>query len=133
MDGQGGSSGGGRAPRLRVPDTGSWKLGVLKKKDDHFHSLRGNFELQVGSVLLGLKPLLALLRDTKVDSAEHFYSLRDSKLLHDRLPPGSNDADWSFELIGNKLFMVFVTYFFQDPKKVVSLDQNYQMPQVVRH
>ena len=65
MDGQG-----FRAPRLRVPDPGSWKMDVLKNKDDGFHAWRENFELQVGSVWLALKPLFEVLQDTKVTSAQ---------------------------------------------------------------
>ena len=64
-----------------------------------------------------------LLPGTKVESAEHFYSLRDSKMPHGRLPPGPNDADWTFEFISNKLLMVLFTHLGQDPKKVVSLAQ----------
>ena len=91
IDGQGGGSGGGRAPTLR----------------------------------LGLKPLLEYPRNAKVESAEHFYSLRDSKLPHGRLPPWWSDAGWAFELISNKVFMVLLTYFGQDPTEVVlSLSQN---------
>ena len=46
---------------MRVPDPGSWKMDVLKNKDDGLHAWRENFELQVGSVWLGLKPLLEIL------------------------------------------------------------------------
>ena len=38
MDGQG-----SRAPRLRVPDPGTWKMDILKNKDDGFHAWRENF------------------------------------------------------------------------------------------
>ena len=31
------------APRLRVPDPGSWKLEVFKNKDDGFHAWRESF------------------------------------------------------------------------------------------
>ena len=67
MDGQ--SS---RAPRLRVPDPGSWNREVFKNKDDGFHAWRESFELQVGSVWLGSKLLLEVLGDTRVENAEHW-------------------------------------------------------------
>ena len=119
MDGQG-----SWAPRLRVPDSGSWKLEVFKNKDDDFHAWRESFELQVGLVWSGLKPSLEVLRDTKVENAEHWIQLRNSKLLNGCLPPGSNDADWTYQLVSNKLVMILYIYFEQDPKKVVSLAQN---------
>ena len=89
-----------------MPDPGSWKMDVLKNKDDGFHAWRENFELQVGSVWLGWKPLLEVLRDTKGTSAKHWIELRNSKLPEQRLPPGSNEADWAFQFISNKLFMI---------------------------
>ena len=38
MDSPGRRSGGGRAPRMRIPDPGPWKLEISKNKDDNFHS-----------------------------------------------------------------------------------------------
>ena len=119
MDGQSSS-----APRLKVQDPGLGKLDVSKNKDDGFHAWRESFELRVGSVWLGLKPLLEVLQDTKVDNAEHWVELRNSKLPNGRLPPGSNEADWTYQFVSNTSFMVLYTYFGQDPKKVVSLAQN---------
>ena len=71
-----------------------------------------------------MKPLLEALCDKKVTSAKHWLELRDSFLPEGRLPPGSNEADWTFQFISNKLFMILYTYFGQDPRKVVSLAQN---------
>ena len=67
---------------------------------------------------------LEALRDTKVTSAKHWLELRDSFPPEGCLPPGSNEAYWTFQFISNRLFMILYTYFGQDPRKVVSLAQN---------
>ena len=44
----------GGPQRLRIPDPNGWKLEVFKGKEDGFHGWRESFELQAGSIWLGL-------------------------------------------------------------------------------
>ena len=117
----GGPPGGGRGARLRIPDPGAWKLDVFKAKEDGFQSWRDVFELQVGSVWLGLDALLTKVRETEtVDSEQNFIRLRNEV---SPVPEGNNEADWSYGFLRQKLYTIIYMHLGVEPRKAIELSE----------
>ena len=121
--------GGGGGPRLRVPDPSGWSMATLKNGNDDFKGWRESLETQVGSIWLGLDRMMELIREksqvvvpfTQVVYEELLckaYPVNPQTGVRD-LPLGSNNADWSYEFVSRKLYMVVHGYSGADPRKII--------------
>ena len=107
----------GGGPRLRVPDPAGWKLRVFEGRDDGFHKWREAFDLQVGSIWIGMDVILEGLRDRKEAVTRESYEAAFAEV---DVPSGSNPADWDYAFVSRKLFMVLHNYMAIDPQKVIA-------------
>ena len=104
-------------PRVRVPDPAGWKLDTLEPKQGGFVKWRESFDLQVGSVWMGLDSYLEALHIEKDKVNKDHY---ESFMLDFNYPAGRNMADWDHAFLSRKLYMLIHHYAGADARKVIT-------------
>ena len=108
---------GSKTPRrLKLPDPNGWKIEVLKGEHT-FHRWRDTFELQIGTIWTAIDKLLLTIRDEEEVFTEERYQELVTEL--ELVTEECNKADWQYQFVSRKLYMVLDAYSETGPKKVI--------------